>query len=189
MEIVKIIIFLPGYIMLAFIYFFPTEWGKNKSTTKGARMWQYKSYFAPIISLLFYALLVLFLMVVRPKIAAITEAVEVQQSTAASAPETSPMKLDTEIKSGVMGGKTETKNSTATVTITVDEETASENPKPPTEVNSLVESEEPDKPTSSQSKIDAKSMWELEEAVQYHGHNPEIRKRLGLPPKEIGPKK
>jgi len=183
MEIVKIIIFLPGYITLAFIYFFPTEWGKNKSTTKGSRMWQYKSYFAPIISILFYALLVSFLMVVRPKIAAITEAIEVQQSTAASAPETIPMNLETEIKSGVMSG--ETKNSTAPV----DEETASENPKYPTEANSLVESEESDKPISSQSKIDAKSMWELEEAVQYHGHNPETRKRLGLPPKEIGPKK
>jgi len=176
---------MPGYIMLALIYFFPTEWGKSRNTTMGGRMWRFKGCFAPILSIIFYSIL-FFVLATNRKISTITESIEAQQqSTAASAPEISPIKSENEIKSDVTHG--ETKN--PTVPVVIDEQTVRETTKNPTEANSLVESEESDKPMSSQSKIDAKSMWELEEAVQYHGYNPETRKRLGLPPKEIGPKK
>jgi len=176
---------MPGYIMLAFIYFFPTEWGKSRNTTMGARMWQFKGCFAPILSIIFYTIL-FFVLATNQKISTITESIEAQQqSTAASAPEISPIKLENETNPGVIGD--ETKNST--VPVMINEETVSKNPKNPTEANSLIKSEESVDSISGQSKIDAKSMWELEEAVQYHGHNPETRKRLGLPPKEIGPKK
>lgn len=41
-------------------------------------------------------------------------------------------------------------------------------------------------PDDGKTELTAKEMWDLEEAVQYHGYDPEKRKRLKLPPKEIG---
>jgi hypothetical protein len=41
-------------------------------------------------------------------------------------------------------------------------------------------------PQLDETELTAKQMWDLEEEAQYHGHNPATRKRLGLPPKDIG---
>jgi hypothetical protein len=44
----------PGYLILAFGYFFPGEWGKTRSVSKSGRRWKYRDNIAPFISLLFY---------------------------------------------------------------------------------------------------------------------------------------
>lgn len=50
---------LPGYVLLAFAFFFPTEWGKNRNVSMSGRQWRNKHAFAPIYSVIFYGCIAL----------------------------------------------------------------------------------------------------------------------------------
>lgn len=50
----KKLLWAPGYIIIAFVYFFPTEWGKKRNVTLGSRWWNYKDALAPIFSVCLY---------------------------------------------------------------------------------------------------------------------------------------
>lgn len=50
----KKLLWAPGYIIIAIVYFFPTEWGKKRNVALGSRWWNYKDYLAPIFSICFY---------------------------------------------------------------------------------------------------------------------------------------
>lgn len=50
----KKLFWAPGYIIIAIIYFFPTEWGKNRDVARGGRWWKYMDSLAPIISIALY---------------------------------------------------------------------------------------------------------------------------------------
>ncbi len=52
----KKILWLPGLIIIAVIYFFPNEWGNKKNVIRGSRWWAYKDTLAPIISIFLYLL-------------------------------------------------------------------------------------------------------------------------------------
>ncbi|MGC6476413.1 MAG: hypothetical protein ACON41_07215 [Parvibaculales bacterium] len=52
-----IILFLPGYALMALSYFFPTEWGKRRNTSTTARQWNKKHFFAPLYSLVIYLMI------------------------------------------------------------------------------------------------------------------------------------
>lgn len=60
----KKLLWLPGYIFIGFLYFFPSEWGKNKNVTRGTRWWNHKDTIAPIISIIFYILIFLIIAMV-----------------------------------------------------------------------------------------------------------------------------
>ena len=57
MKFISVLIFLPGYIFLAFIYYFPTEWGNKRNVTFGARQWRKRHLFGPFHSIWIYYLL------------------------------------------------------------------------------------------------------------------------------------
>lgn len=50
----KKLLWAPGYIIIAIVYFFPTEWGKKRNVALGSRWWNYKDYLAPIFSICLY---------------------------------------------------------------------------------------------------------------------------------------
>lgn len=47
----------PGWIAIAVLYFFPTEWGSKRNTTKGSRWWKYRGILSFLASTLIYAAL------------------------------------------------------------------------------------------------------------------------------------
>lgn len=51
---IKKILFFPGFLVIAIIYFFPTEWGRGRNTIMGLRWWEYRDKLAPIISIAIY---------------------------------------------------------------------------------------------------------------------------------------
>lgn len=51
------ILWAPGYLFIALMYFFPTEWGKKRNVAASGRWWRYQDALAPIISLAFYIFL------------------------------------------------------------------------------------------------------------------------------------
>lgn len=50
-------LWLPGLIIIAIMYFFPTEWGKQRNVSRGGRWWAHREAIAPIISILIYLLI------------------------------------------------------------------------------------------------------------------------------------
>lgn len=54
LKYIHILIFFPGYIFLAFFFFFPTEWGKNRNVALSGRQWRYRKWFAPVHSIWIY---------------------------------------------------------------------------------------------------------------------------------------
>jgi hypothetical protein len=52
----KYFLFLPGYISIWALYLLPTEWGRKKNVTRGARWFRYKDVLAPILSIPVYLL-------------------------------------------------------------------------------------------------------------------------------------
>ena len=51
---IKKILCLPGYLIVGFIYFFPTETGKNRNTVTSSRWWSNREAIVPFISFCFY---------------------------------------------------------------------------------------------------------------------------------------
>lgn len=56
----KKILFFPGFLIIAIIYFFPTERGLGRNTIMGLRWWEYRDKIAPIFSIALYLLLAAF---------------------------------------------------------------------------------------------------------------------------------
>lgn len=52
-------VFLPGYIFLFVLFYFPTEWGKSRNVSRGGRQWRARHIFAPIHSIWIYFMLYL----------------------------------------------------------------------------------------------------------------------------------
>jgi hypothetical protein len=57
----KKMLFFPGFLIIAILYFFPSETGKGRNTIMGLRLWEYRDRMAPIISILLYLSLILYL--------------------------------------------------------------------------------------------------------------------------------
>lgn len=57
----KYIIWLPGYTIIAILYFLPKEVGKKRNVSKGSRWWIYKDTIAPILSLIIYSAVLYFI--------------------------------------------------------------------------------------------------------------------------------
>lgn len=57
----KKLLWLPGFVIIAIMYFLPTEWGKQRNVTRGGRWWAYKDNIAPVISILIYILIGMFI--------------------------------------------------------------------------------------------------------------------------------
>lgn len=55
----KYLLFLPGYIFIWVLYFFPVEWGKKRNVARGGRWFKYQDVFAPVVSILFYLLIII----------------------------------------------------------------------------------------------------------------------------------
>lgn len=53
----KKILFFPGFLIIAIIYFFPTERGLGRNTIMGVRWWEYRDQLAPVFSIALYLLL------------------------------------------------------------------------------------------------------------------------------------
>ena len=51
----------PGYLFLLVIYYFPTEWGKDRNTATSARQLRAKNFFAPFWSIIIYVIILFFL--------------------------------------------------------------------------------------------------------------------------------
>ena len=58
----KKLLWAPGYIIIAMLYFFPIEWGKRRNVAKSSRWWKYKDNLAPFISAVFYFYILLSLL-------------------------------------------------------------------------------------------------------------------------------
>lgn len=56
MKILRVILFLPGYIVLGIRYIFPSEWGTDRDVTRTKRQWDFRHIMAPIISIPIYVL-------------------------------------------------------------------------------------------------------------------------------------
>ena len=54
----------PGYIFLLIIYYFPTEWGKDRNTATSARQLRAKNFFAPFWSIIIYMVIIFFLIAI-----------------------------------------------------------------------------------------------------------------------------
>lgn len=57
---IKKILFFPGFLIIAIIYFFPTERGFGRNTIMGFRWWEYRDKLAPVFSIALYLLLAAF---------------------------------------------------------------------------------------------------------------------------------
>ena len=57
----KKILFFPGYLIIAIIYFLPTETGLGRNTIIGSRWWINREIIAPILSICLYIILVFIL--------------------------------------------------------------------------------------------------------------------------------
>ena len=56
-KLLHIIAFFPGYIFLALLFFFPTEWGRGRSVAQSGRQWRARGIFAPIHSIWIYGVM------------------------------------------------------------------------------------------------------------------------------------
>ena len=56
-RLIFILLFLPGYLILAFCFFFPTEWGKSRNVSMSGRQWRARRFFAPFHSIWIYFLI------------------------------------------------------------------------------------------------------------------------------------
>ncbi len=52
----RYVLWAPGYVLIAFVYFLPGEWGKGRNVAKGSRWWRYKHQLAPFLSITAYLL-------------------------------------------------------------------------------------------------------------------------------------
>lgn len=52
---------LPGYIVIAMMYFLPIESGKKRNVSRSARWWNHKNKMAPIISICIYLALAIYI--------------------------------------------------------------------------------------------------------------------------------
>ena len=60
----KKLLWLPGYILIGFLYFFPSEWGKNRNVSRGSRWWNHREALAPIFSIIFYIVFLLIIVMI-----------------------------------------------------------------------------------------------------------------------------
>ena len=54
----KYLFFSPGYLILVVAYYWPREWGKERSVAKSSRQWNVRHTLAPIYSVLIYGILI-----------------------------------------------------------------------------------------------------------------------------------
>ena len=52
MKILRYVLFFPGYALLWFMYYFPTERGKGRNVVRGGRSWRNRHVMAPIYTVL-----------------------------------------------------------------------------------------------------------------------------------------